>query len=315
MAPVRNTQLVDIHFESADPALAAQLANAHAEAYIDSTLEAKLSITQSAAEWMSSRLDRLKARLEASQEALQAFREREQLVDAGGVNALPEREINELTNRLVEARRQLSESRSNYLQTRGISDTDVSRLGSIPAAIRDSLVIERRNELAAAEKRVAELRERYGPKHPTMVGAMSDLASARDSLNEAVARVIDGIRQEYEVAQAQVSGLETAIDKARANYLQTGRKESELLELQRAVDANRQLYEMFYNRTRETAETGDLATASARVVSPAVAPEEPAKPNKKLVVALAFCGQPPAGGDGRLPRRRHGQRDSRRQGF
>ena len=61
VSPLRNTQLVNINFESADPELAARLANAHAEAYIESTLEAKLSITQSAAEWMSSRLDRLKA--------------------------------------------------------------------------------------------------------------------------------------------------------------------------------------------------------------------------------------------------------------
>jgi succinoglycan biosynthesis transport protein ExoP len=288
VAPVRNTQLVNIHFESADPELAARLSNAHAEAYIESTLEAKLAITQSAAEWMSGRLDRLKSNLEESEQRLQAFREREQLVDAGGVTALPEREINELTSRLVEARRELSQSRSNYLQTRGLSEADAGQLESVPAVIRDSLVIERRNEVAAAEQRVAELGKRYGPKHPTMIGAVSDLDSARESLQSAVARVIDGIRQEYDVAQAQVRELEAAVESARETFLLTGRKEGELLELQREVDTNRQLYELFYNRIRETSETGDLATASARVVSPAVTPELPAKPNKKLVVALAF---------------------------
>ena len=148
--PVTATQLVNIGFESADPELAARLANAHAEAYIESTLEAKLAITQSAAEWMSSRLERLKSNLVDSEQRLQAFREREQIVDAGGVTALPEREINELTSRLVEARRQLSETRSNYLQTRGVSEADAGRLESMPAVIRDSLVNERRNEVASA---------------------------------------------------------------------------------------------------------------------------------------------------------------------
>jgi succinoglycan biosynthesis transport protein ExoP len=288
VAPVRNTQLVNIHFESEDPELAARLANAHAEAYIESTLEAKLAITQSAAEWMSSRLDRLKGNLEESERELQEFRERKQLVDAGGVTALSEREINELTSRLVEARRQLSESRSNYLQTRGISDANASQLDSVPAVIRDPLVIDRRNEVAAAEQRVAELSKRYGPKHPTMIGAVSDLASAQNSLESAVARVIDGIRQEYRVAQSQVSELEAAIESARNTYLQTGRIEGELLELQRAVDTNRQLYDLFYSRMRETSETGDLTTAAARVVSPAVAPEIPSKPKTKLAISLAF---------------------------
>ena len=288
VAPVRNTQLVNVSFESADPELAARLANAHADAYIESTLEAKLAITQSAAEWMSSRLERLKSNLVDSEQRLQAFREREQLVDAGGVTALPEREINELTSRLVEARRQLSESRSNYLQTRGISEANATQLESMPAVIRDSLVTERRNEVAVAEQRAAELSKRYGPKHPTMIGAMSDLASARDSLYHAVGRVIDGIRQEYDVAQAQVGELEAAVESARESFLLTGRKEGELLELQREVDINRQLYDLFYNRIRETSETGDLATASARVVSPAVTPDIPVKPKKKLVIALAL---------------------------
>ena len=62
-----------------------------------------------------------------------------------------------------------------------------------------------------------------------MIGAMSDLTSARDSLNQAVARVIDGIRQEYDLAQAQVRELEVTIGSARDTFLLTGRKEGELL--------------------------------------------------------------------------------------
>ena len=51
--PVRNTQLVRVQFDSADPKLAARVADAHARAYIDSMLESRADATKSATEWMA----------------------------------------------------------------------------------------------------------------------------------------------------------------------------------------------------------------------------------------------------------------------
>ena len=58
--PVKNTQLVEVQFSSADPSLAAAVANSHADAYMQSILNAKLAITNSGAEWMVTRLESLK---------------------------------------------------------------------------------------------------------------------------------------------------------------------------------------------------------------------------------------------------------------
>jgi len=58
--------------------------------------------------------------------------------------------------------------------------------------------------------------------------------------------------------------------------------------LQQEVDVNRQLYDTFFTRLNETAATGDLESANARISDPAVAPLAPAKPKKKLIVALSF---------------------------
>src|SRR5207244_8052734 len=65
IAPVRMTQLVRVEFESPDPKLAARVAEAHAKAYIESTLEARADATRSATEWMATRLERLRKELQA----------------------------------------------------------------------------------------------------------------------------------------------------------------------------------------------------------------------------------------------------------
>ena len=79
-----------------------------------------------------------------------------------------------------------------------------------------------------------------------------------------------------------------ALNRARQQYQNVGRKESTLNSLQQAVDTNRQLYDLFYKRLTETSATGDLATAQARIVEPAVVPNVPAKPKKGRIVFIAM---------------------------
>lgn len=220
--PVRMTQLVKISFESPDPALAAKVSNTMAKAYIDSQMEAKVAMTEQAASWLTERLGSLKTSLEQSEQKLQAYREKNDLVDTGsrdagagtggGVLALNARQLQDITERVISAQFKLS-----------------------------------------------EISQRYGPQHPAYQQAERDLAEAEQSLKV-----------------------------ARQNTLQVSRKEFGLQELTREVDANRKLYDTFFNRIKEANETRQLETPNARVIDPAVVPRAPIKPKKSLIMALAF---------------------------
>jgi succinoglycan biosynthesis transport protein ExoP len=58
--PVRQTQLVKINFESYDRQLTAAVANAMAKAYINSQMEARVALTQNAADWLTNRVRYIK---------------------------------------------------------------------------------------------------------------------------------------------------------------------------------------------------------------------------------------------------------------
>lgn len=77
--PVEFTQLVVVSFESTDRRLAADIVNTLAQVFIRSQMDAKLQSTREAGDWLSSRLDDLKANLDASQQALQDFRDQEEI--------------------------------------------------------------------------------------------------------------------------------------------------------------------------------------------------------------------------------------------
>lgn len=282
---VRRTQLVEVTYISDDPRVAAAYANAHAAAYIESIRDARLSVTQSATSWMGQRVQELRRNLQESESRLQAFREEEKLIDAEGYQALPTLEINDLSARLVDARRRLSATRIAYLQVYG---DDSGAIASVPAVLDNNSVQQFRAIQALAEQKVAELGKRYGPKHPKMIAAQSELAEATQNLENQQLDVAGGIRAEYLAAQADVAELETYLSRAKQQYQEVTRKGSDLASLQREVETNRELFELFYNRMRETAETGDLESVNARIVEPAVVPKSAFKPNKKRAVAFAF---------------------------
>ena len=286
--PIRGTQLVRVEFESEQPALAARVANAHAQAYIRSMLSERVDVTESAGTWMTQRLGGMERALRESEGKLQAFREKQQLVDVEGLRALPTKEVNDLASRLVAVRQTLSRAEIAYLQVTTAATAGSYDLQNVPAIMNDELVRNFQQAQARAKQRVAELENRYGPMHPMMIAAQSEMAEASRNLRAQQGSVAAAIRNEFDSARAEEAAVVNALAAAQRRYQEVGRVESELNALQREVDANRKLYELFYNRIGEADVTGELESAQARVVSPAVAPDDPIWPNERRIVALAF---------------------------
>lgn len=288
ISPVRGTQLVDITFESESPQLAAKVANTVAEVFIESHLEAKLEMTQQATSWLNQRLDGLRVKMEASEAKLQAFQESEGLVDVEGVQGLAAQELNEITTQLMQARKEVKQAESIYelVQTRG---TDPNALASLPEVLNHQVIQNVKTAEVDASRRVSELARRYGPKHPKMIAARDELEAVRENLRGEVRQLIAGIENDYDTAKANERALERELAQAKGEYQLISRKESRYNELKREVEVNRQLYNAFLTRFKETSETSGFEAANARLTDPATPPRGAAKPKRKLIIALALA--------------------------
>ena len=80
---LRKTQLLQISFEASDNNLAALMANEMAQVYIKDQLDARLEMTSQANSWLSERLSDIREKLKTSEAALQNYKEREDLIEAG----------------------------------------------------------------------------------------------------------------------------------------------------------------------------------------------------------------------------------------
>ena len=289
ISPVINTQLVKITVTSKSSELAKKAANRMAEGYIESQLEAKVGLTQQAAGWLTERLADLKDKLETSERKLQAYRDEHNLVDVSGVGTVISREIDNTASLLGQARSKRVELESTYKQLKQLREYSYEELSRIPTILNNHVINTLKGQETQAELAVSELAKRYGPLHPKMIAAQSDLDAVRASMLTQMKRVAVTIESDYLAAKNKEQSLEETLSTAKNSARDINRVEFTLKEIEREVDTNRALYTTFYERMSETSATGDMQTANARVVDPAVRPKSPSSPNRKLIVLIAFA--------------------------
>lgn len=281
------SQLVQVQVDMADKVLAARAANALATGYIESQMEARLEMSASATAWMNSRMGELRSKLKTAEDTLQAFREKENLVDIGGVATISAAELASTSDRMVDARRARAEAESMYRQVQSMRSAGWERLASVSAVLGDPLIQQFKTNEAKAKSKVDELSKRYGARHPAMEAARTELAAAQASLRGQVEQVVAGIERNYQLAVANENSLRSSVNINKAQIQDISRKEFQLREFQREVDSNRALYDTFVTRLKEASATSDLDSATARVVDSATVPVAPIKPKKALIVVLA----------------------------
>jgi len=292
VTPVRGSQLIKLSFESKDRALAAQIPNALSELYIDTDLEARMAMTQKATTWLTSQTGGLKKKLTEAEQALQAFRDRERIIDAKGLaQSGVARQIEDLQKSLADARAKRSESEYVYNQvTAVVSGRSQESLESLPAIQKHPLILRYKEQESDAEKRLNEAAKRYGREHPRLIAAESDLKSARENLRRQMTAVAQTVKREFDAAKANEAAVERSLNTSRSELQGINRKEFQLAALEREVANSRQLYEMFIQRFKETNISNDMQSAIARVVDPAIVPASPSGPNKPLIIWLSVAG-------------------------
>jgi polysaccharide biosynthesis transport protein len=289
ITPVPDSKLVTISYHSTDPEFAATVVNTLADQYIESLLDASLESALKAGEWLTERLSELKENLKASENRLQAYREQESLVDVQGIATLSNQELSGLSNKYAEAR----EARQNLAlikrEVDALKGASIDRYLEIPVVQKHPLIADLITDLSAAERKLGELGKRYGVKHPKIISARSEVAVASNQIREELQKVIAGINTEYQLARETEQSLRQQMEETRESVQLINRKEFEVQALQREVDTNRQLYDMFFTRLKETDQTKGINTASSRIIDRALVPTAPVSPNQRLIMLVGLA--------------------------
>lgn len=287
IAPVRNSRLVDVLYTSTDPAFAARAANALAQSFIDQSMDFRFSASKNAADWLSERLTEQRQALEASEAALQAYREQNGAITVtdSASNIVVQR-LTDLNAALTKAKTERINKEAAYNQLKAAQGQNA--LESFPAVQASEYVQKLRGDLNDLQRQQAQLSERYGERHAEMIRIRAAVESADAKLRAEVAKVVESVGNEFTAAQSEERSLQSALDAQKTEALGLNRKGIEYGVLQRDVDSNRQIYESLMQRTKETGISSELKSSNIRIVDPAEVPRAPVSPNVPRALTLAL---------------------------
>ena len=286
IVPVEGSRLVDITYRSTDPKFAARVANGYADAYIEEVVEHKFLVSSEAADWLGEQLAEHRLLVEASEAALQRYREQNGVVIEDRENIVVQR-LADLNTAVTQARTARLQQEALYNQTRAV---DASSLESFPRVLSDSYVQELRAELSRFEREHEELAQTYGERHPEMIRIGSVVTSARVKLSNEIDRVVRSVQSEYEAAVANERSLTDAVQAQQRQALALDRRSMEFSVLVREAESNRQVYEGLLSRARETTISSDLRRTNVRIVDRAEIPSYPSAPRTQRDLAFAALG-------------------------
>ncbi|MFT4101487.1 MAG: polysaccharide biosynthesis tyrosine autokinase [Burkholderiaceae bacterium] len=283
---LRVSGVAKLSVETTDPALAARIANTYAAQYERADNEAHLTVARNASTMLQEKLSELREKLERSEAALQAYREKKGIVKLGGsAEAMTMQQFNTMTERLVAARARRAELEGSWMQLRELREGDYA---GVAAVQRDPGVIDAQTRVNISKARVAEYSLKYGSQHVTLKEAQAQLEDAQRALANQRRAIIEGINREYRSALNTERELEAQLDKARDSAADLNREEFQLTGLEREVEMNRQLYDLFLTRAKETSVAAEVHDSAARIIDPAVAARKPFGPKRGAIVLLAF---------------------------
>jgi capsular exopolysaccharide synthesis family protein len=280
------SNVVQIEFDSRDPRKSAEIVNAFTEIYIADRLERRFEANIKSREWLDNRLSGLRETMLESERAAADFQAARKL-SAGGRTALADQQFTEANRQLMLAKAELAERTVRFEQVRRIMRAPKG-VESIKE-VRNSPTIQRlREQEAVVIRRAAELETRFGERHPKMINVRAELANLRARIREEQSRIISELENEIRVAEARVDALQLELDALEETRTTVNRDKVRLNQLLREAAANRNLYEMFLARFKQTNNQESLHDSAVEIISPARIPVAPTSPRKGLIIGLGF---------------------------
>jgi succinoglycan biosynthesis transport protein ExoP len=273
VAPVRNTRLVEVVFNTPDPKLSRDLANNHATSFIQLILENRFSLTKEAKDFLGARLAELRDKVQKAEVKLNHFRQEHGVVSFDkGENIVVDRLV-DLNKVLTKARAERIEAESHYRMTREKNTEHLANVLSNP------LIQQIKGSLANLEAEKGRLLSIFTPEHPRIQEVNQQIQESRRGLRAEINNIVRGIDSTYAAARAREESLEKEAKTQQASALSLKEVGVDYAVLNEEVVVNRGLYENVLKRLHETNVANDLAASNMQIVQRAALPGAPSSPN------------------------------------
>ena len=283
----RGTRLIDITAEDENPAIAQKLARMVVEEFFRNGAQTRSGIALEAHRYLQDEADRVEERLAKSENALQRYKEEHRAVSLDEKQNIVVERLKELNGKVTSARAERLRLETEYAQIQAMAKKPPESLLALPSIAAAPEVEQLRSKIREKEIEIAALPYRSG--HPSYNKGVGELEELRAALRDAIGKASERISAGLEGVRVTEGKLEEALRSQEQVALDLSKVAIPYQALEREVNSDRALLGMLLARAKEAAASQGV-TQPVHVVSPALLPERPAKPNKRMVMLLSVAG-------------------------
>jgi len=281
---VLGSRMIEVSFESTDPALAARVANSLVDNYLDYNFREKYDATRQASGRMEEQLDELKAKVEKSQQELVDYQRQHAIVDVNDKQSVVEQRLGELSTQLTTAQSDRIEKEALYTQVQ-------SNPEKVASLAQNELLQRLEEQQAGLKKEYVEALTQYGPAFPKVMRLQKQVDEYQSMIDKERNRVVDRLRRDYASAVTRESLLTQAVSRQKGELGEFNKLLVQQNILKGDFETNQKLYERLLEHLKDATVSAGLKSTNIHLVDSALLPTAPVRPQKLRNIVLAlFAG-------------------------
>lgn len=253
---ILGSNILEISFTSSSPAQAKQVSDALLKAYIDITLQSRRDAAKRNSEWYEAQGEKAKSIL----------------FQAEAAKAALERETGIL---LQDDKIDIDSARLAALANQGAAPVITSSGPTVTATA---------NELLMLDAAIAESTKSLGPSHPQL----QQMKLRRSLLANQVAQERSSMAANAGGSVNASRSTSAMLEQQKAKVMGQREKVERLRLMQDEIDLRREQYKQAVARAAQLRQEAEVAEAGATPLSSAITPQDPAFPNKPLIMGASI---------------------------
>ena len=282
VAPVRNSFLVELSFQSPDKLMAQKVVNTLSDEYMYLSIDRRTESFGLVRKWLDKQLQEMAAKVQQAQKKLYKFAQKTDIYTLEDKDNVVVQKFIDLSSLLTKAQAEKMGKEAQYQQ---IKDSGPDA----PLIVNHPLVSQLRQQLVAQQAKVSAMHKVFRSGHPELQAERANLAELQGHLQAEVQRLQESVKADYEATTRTERLLNESFSAQKEQMAKLQDNLTDFQILKRDAQTNEQLYQALLARVKEANIASTMVPSNVAIIDPAREPGKPFKPNTARDLALALA--------------------------
>lgn len=294
---IRGTRLIAVEVRDRDAKRAQLLTQSLVDEFFAQNLAARIDSSTANREFLLGEAKRVGERLNASEEKLQAYREKYDAVGLDDRQNVTMERLRNLHGRLTQARSERLAIETDYkLINQILAENNLRALIEMRSIANQPEIIDLRRRINVQASSIATLRQSYRHLHPTLIRAEEEMRELNTALEDNLRVAASAVIQTYRSAQATEESMEAELARQEKAVIELDRIAIPYRALDREVQSDAALYQQLLTQLKATdvvqgmSSSGQFGRNGVILAERPLTPISPVYPRPRLALAIGFFG-------------------------